>query len=218
MRYGKLFSLALMLTTTGCHSGASSTPENTGEMPFGVLGFAFFTPKALPADVTYVGFIDDKKVIYSFKTLDSVEDDYSSVEQWDKRYMRFAQFNKARHPPVTMLFCWDSVIDKKTYETRITFPESMRKKMYISTGIDMFGEKAWYSTILFGLAPEGKVRVWLQNTAGGDNLPIEPTKISTLSGDKLDGCKGSTQHPNGYLYYGETPEFIKGKTYPYGEW
>ena len=218
MRYGKLFSLALMLTTTGCHSGAPSTPEDTGEMPFGMLGFAFFTPKALPADVTYVGFIDDKKVIYSFKTLDSVEDDYSSVGQWDKRYMRFAQFNKARHPPVTMLLCWDSVIDKKTYETRITFPESMRKKMYISTGIDMFGEKAWYSTILFGLAPEGKVRVWLQNTAGGDNLPIEPTKISTLSGDKLDGCKGVTQHPNGYLYYGETPEFIKGKTYPYGEW
>ena len=128
MRYGKLFSLALMLTTTGCHSGASSTPEDTGEMPFGKLGFAFFTPKALPADVTYVGFIDDKKVIYSFKTLDSVEDDYFSVGQWDKRYMRFAQFNKARHPPVTMLFCWDSVIDKKTYETRITFPESMRKK------------------------------------------------------------------------------------------
>ncbi|WP_371973288.1 DUF2931 family protein [Lelliottia nimipressuralis] len=218
MSYGKLFSLVLMLTTTGCHSGSPLTPEDTGEMPFGMLGFAFFTPKALPADVTYVGFIDDKKVIYSFKTLDSVEDDYSSVGQWDKRYMRFAQFNKARHPPVTMLFCWDSVIDKKTYETRITFPESMRKKMYISTGIDMFGEKAWYSTILFGLAPEGKVRVWLQNTAGGDNLPIEPTKISTLSGDKLDGCKGITQHPNGYLYYGETPEFIKGKTYPYGEW
>jgi len=218
MSYGKLFSLVLMLTTTGCHSGAPLTPEDTGEMPFGKLGFAFFTPKALPADVTYVGFIDDKKVIYSFKTLDSVEDDYSSVGQWDKRYMRFAQFNKARHPPVTMLFCWDSVIDKKTYETRITFPESMRKKMYISTGIDMFGEKAWFSTILFGLAPEGKVRVWLQNTAGGDNLPIEPTKISTLSGDKLDGCKGVTQHPNGYIYYGETPEFIKGKTYPYGEW
>lgn len=217
MRYGKLFSLALMLTITGCHSGLPSTPEDTGEMPFGKLGFAFFTPKALPADVTYVGFIDDKKVIYSFKTLDSV-DDYSSVGQWDKRYMRFAQFDKARHPPVTMLFCWDSVIDKKTYETRITFPESMRKKMYISTGIDMFGEKAWYSTILFGLAPEGKVRVWLQNTAGSDNLPIEPTKISTLSGDRLDGCKGITQHPNGYLYFGETPEFIKDKTYPYGEW
>lgn len=218
MKFKKNLLCVFLLASSGCHSGAPSTPEETGEMPFGMLGFAFFTPKALPADVTYVGFIDDKKVIYSFQSLDHVEDDYSSVGKWDKRYMRFAQFNKVCHPPVTMLFCWDSVIDKKTYETRITFPESMRKKMYISTGIDMFGEKAWYSTILFGLAPEGKVRVWLQNTGGGDNLPIEPTKIATLSGTKLDGCKGITHHPEGYTYYGETPDFIKGKAYPYGEW
>lgn len=218
MKTHKSLLCALLVVASGCHSGGPSTPEETGEMPFGMLGFAFFTPKALPADVTYVGFIDDKKVIYSFQSLDHVEDDYSSVGKWDKRYMRFAQFNKARHPPVTMLFCWDSVIDKKTYETRITFPESMRARMYISTGIDMFGEKAWYSTILFGLAPEGKVRVWLQNTGGGDNLSIEPEKMVTLSGDNLDGCKGITSHPKGYTYYGETPDFIKGKTYPYGEW
>jgi len=40
----------------------------------------------------------------------------------------------------------------------------------------------------------------------------------TLSGDRLDICKGVTQHPNGYVYYGDTPQFIKGKTYPYGNW
>lgn len=218
MKYSKGLFLALLFSVAGCHSSGPITPEDTGEMPYGMWGFAFFTPKALPADVTYVGIIDDKKVLYSFKTLDRVENDASSIRQWDNRFMNFAKFNKARHPPVAMLFCWDSIIDKKTYETRIIFPASMREKMNTSTGIDWRGKEAWYSTILFGLAPEGKVRVWLQNSGGGDNLPVEPKKITTLSGDKLDGCKGITQHPNGYEYFGETPEFIKDKTYPYGNW
>jgi len=90
--------------------------------------------------------------------------------------------------------------------------------MRTSTGLDRQGNKAWYNSLLFGLAPGGKVRIWLQNSGSGDNLPVEPKKITTLSGDKLDGCKGITQHPNGYDYFGETPEFIKGKTYPYGDW
>ena len=218
MKYGKRLFLTLLLTLAGCHSADSVTPEDTGEMPYGMWEFAFFTPKALPARVTYAGIIDDKKVLYSFRNLDNVQDDDSSRGRWDQRYMRFAQFNKARHPPVAILFCWDSIIDKKTYETRIIFPLSMREKMNISTGIDRLGKKAWYSTILFGLAPEGKVRVWLQNSGGGDNLPVEPQKITTLSGDKLDGCKGITKHSKGYRYSKTTQEFIKGKTYPYGEW
>jgi hypothetical protein len=191
-------------------------------MPYGKWGFAFFTPKALPARVTYVGIIDAKKILYSFRNLDSTNDDYSTIDHWNNRYMRFTQFNKALHPPVVMMFCWDSIIDRKTYETRITFPESMRRKMNLSTGIDMFGEKAWYSTIVFGLAPEGKIRIWLQNSGGGDNLPVEPTLITTLSGDKLDGCKGITlanfdyDIPDGYSQ--ETIDAIKGKTYPYGDW
>jgi hypothetical protein len=222
MNGSKKIYLALLLTLSGCHSAGSITPEQTGEMPYGMWGFAFFTPKALPARVTYVGIIDDKKILYSFRNLDNVQRDEASIGHWDNRYMRFAQFNKARHPPVAILFCWDSIIDKKTYETRIIFPESMREKMNVSTGLDRLGEKAWYSTILFGLAPEGKVRVWLQNSGGGDNLPVEPKKITTLSGDKLDGCRGisriemSYKIPDGYDQ--STKDFIKGKTYPYGEW
>ncbi|MGI0475803.1 DUF2931 family protein, partial [Erwinia amylovora] len=48
------------------------------------------------------------------------------------------------------------------------------------------GNTAWYKTLLFGLAPEGKVRIWLQNSAAGDNVALEPKKITTLSGDQLD--------------------------------
>ncbi|MCK8161438.1 DUF2931 family protein, partial [Erwinia amylovora] len=80
--------------------------------------------------------------------------------------------NKARHPPVLMLFCWDSIIDKKTYETQIIFPPSLRKIMLTPTGKDRQGNTAWYKTLLFGLAPEGKVRIWLQNSAAGDNVAL----------------------------------------------
>ena len=90
--------------------------------------------------------------------------------------------------------------------------------MSVPIGKDWRGKKAWYKTLLFGLAPEGKVRIWLQSNSSVFNLQVEPPKIITLSGDKLDACKGVTQHPYGYVYYGETPEFIKGKTPPYGSW
>lgn len=219
MSYGKQSLFALVLALFGCQSGKSITPEETGKMPYGLIEFAFFTPKALPADVTYVGIIDDKKILYSFRSLDSIQDNWATVSTWNNKVRRHAQFNKIRHPPVTMLFCWDSVIDKKTYETHVTFPESVRQKMSVSTGLDNYGEMAWFNTLLFGLAPEGKVKVWLQNTASGNgSSPVEPEKIITFSGDKLDGCKGITQHSQGYEYTKETEEFIKGKIYPYGDW
>ncbi|PLY49716.1 hypothetical protein F153LOC_21035 [Lelliottia sp. F153] len=219
MKSGKRVFLLLLLVVAGCHSAGSLTPEETGEMPYGLWEFAFFTPKALPALVTYVGIIDDKNILYSFRTLDSTQDSWVTVGTWSNKVRRHAQFNKARHPPVAMLFCWDSTIDKKTYETRIIFPESLRSRMSVSTGVDRYGEKAWYDTLLFGLAPGGKVKVWLQNTVGGNGtIPVEPKKITTLSGDKLDGCKGITKHSKGYRYSKTTQEFIKGKTYPYGNW
>ena len=219
MKSGKRIFLLLLLAVAGCHSAGSITPEETGEMPYGLWEFAFFTPKALPALVTYVGIIDDKNIIYSFRMLDSTQDSWVTVGTWSNKVRRHAQFNKARHPPVAMLFCWDSTIDKKTYETRIIFPESLRSRMSVSTGVDRYGEKAWYDTLLFGLAPGGKVKVWLQNTVGGNGtIPVEPKKITTLTGEKLDGCKGITKHSKGYRYSKTTQEFIKDKTYPYGNW
>lgn len=53
---------------------------------------------------------------------------------------------------------------------------------------------AWYDTLLFGLALEGKVRIWLQNSAPVNNLPVEPVKITTRSGDKLDACLEGNRH------------------------
>jgi hypothetical protein len=73
------------------------------------------------------------------------------------------------------------VFDKSIYDTMMT-----------PTGKDRLGNTAWYKTLLIGLAPEGKVRIWLRNSAAGDNLPVQPRRLTTLSGDKLDACKGIT--------------------------
>ncbi|HFK5793003.1 TPA: DUF2931 family protein [Enterobacter asburiae] len=209
--------LACLFLLSGCHTGKPATPEETGGMPYGKWDFAFFTPKALYAEVTQALVIDEKGVVYTFRTLDSVQDSAITVGAWNNEVRRHAQFNKARHPPVMMLFCWDSVIDKKTYETRIVFPASLRTRMLTSTGQDSYGT-TWYDTLLIGLAPEGRVRVWLQNSGIGENLPVEPQRLTTLSGENLDACKGVTQFSHGYRYTEDTVEFIKGKTYPYGQW
>ena len=219
MRLNAVFPLLMLVMVSGCRAGEAQAPEDTGEMPYGEVDFAFFTPRALPAVVTKALIIDNEKVVSTFRTLDSTQSDPDVVGTWNNTtYGVGIQFNKVRHPPALMLFCWDSVIDKKTYETRITFSSALRKKMSVPTGKDRRGNTAWYKTLLFGLAPEGKVRIWLQNSGPAANMPVKPVKITTLSGDKLDVCKGITEHPNGYVYYGETPAFVIGKTYPYGNW
>ncbi|MGI0476607.1 DUF2931 family protein, partial [Erwinia amylovora] len=192
-----LYSLALLLLLNGCQTGEPRTPQETGEMPYGKWRFAFFTPHALPAVVTRAMIIDSEKVVSSYRTLDGTPGDPDTIQKWRDRTRIPAHFNKARHPPVLMLFCWDSIIDKKTYETQIIFPPSLRKIMLTPTGKDRQGNTAWYKTLLFGLAPEGKVRIWLQNSAAGDNVALEPKKITTLSGDQLDACKGITRHSQG---------------------
>ncbi|WHP31494.1 DUF2931 family protein [Trabulsiella odontotermitis] len=213
-----LSPLFLLVALTGCHTGEPQTPEETGEMPYGRWGFAFFTPYALPAVVTRAMIIDSEKVVSTFRMLDYTSDDPETIQTWNKRVRIQIQFNKARHPPVMMLFCWDSHIDNKTYETRIIFPPSLRETMLTPTGKDEWGNTEWYKSLLFGLAPGGKVRIWLQNSAGGDDVPLEPKKITTLSGDKLRACKGITQSDFSRDFDKDTKDFIKGKTYPYGDW
>ena len=211
-------ALILLMTLNGCQAHSPQTPEDTGEMPYGKWQFAFFTPHALPADVTRALIIDSEDIVYTFSTLDSQPGDPDTIGTWNNRVRMRAHFNKARHPPAMMLFCWDSVIDKKTYETRIVFHRSIYNTMMTPTGKDRLGNTAWYKTLLIGLAPEGKVRIWLRSSAAGDNFPVEPRRLTTLSGDKLDACKGITNHSQGYGYTKTTREFIKDKTYPYGRW
>ncbi|MEW6485214.1 MAG: DUF2931 family protein [Pseudomonadota bacterium] len=218
MKLNPLIPLLMTVMVSGCHSGESQTPEQAREMPYGLVDFAFFTPRALPAVVTRALIIDNEKLVSTFRTLDSTQENPASVGSWSSKVSRHAQFNQIRHPPAQMMFCWDSIIDKKTYETSIIFSPSLREAMSVPTGKDLSGNTAWYNTLLFGLAPEGKVRIWLQNSAPIANLPVEPLTLTTVSGDQLYGCKGITQSNFSYGYDQDIKDFIKGKTYPYGNW
>lgn len=219
MKLKTFFPLVMLIILSGCKASEPQTPEETGEMPYGRWSFAFFTPNSLPAVVTRAMIIDSEKVVSSYRTLDSTQGDPGVIGTWNnKTGSGGLHFNKARHPPALMLFCWDSIIDKKTYETRIIFQPSLSEKMLTPTGTDMYGNTAWYDTLLFGLAPEGKVKIWLQNSDGRDNVPLEPKKVTTLSGDNLDACKGITKSDFSYGYDQDIKDFIKGKIYPYGKW
>ncbi len=214
--------LIVIMSLTACQKTTKTSPLSRGDwtLPFGDWKFAFFTPYALPALVTHVRLIDTAGYLYHFFDLDPTRDDHMTREAWSRTTRSASlRFNHASFPPQYMVFCWDSIIDMKVYETSIFFPRSVWEKMRTPASYKArSGATVWYSTMLFGLAPEGKVRVWLQDVGEHPNYLIPGLKMKTVSGDQLDICRDITKHPNGYKYYGDTPAFIKGKTYPYGEW
>ncbi|HAT2696417.1 TPA: DUF2931 family protein, partial [Kluyvera intermedia] len=91
-------ALILLVALSGCQARAPQPQEETGEMPYGKWQFAFFTPHALPADVTRALIIDSEDIVYSFSTLDSQPGDPDTIGTWNNRVRMHAHFNKARHP------------------------------------------------------------------------------------------------------------------------
>ncbi|KAB8310443.1 DUF2931 family protein [Rouxiella chamberiensis] len=208
--------LLSLLLLAGCNSHAQ-TQKGSFKAPWDEWYFTFSTPKALPAQVTLVKLLDSDGYGYVFQTIDQPQGD--SVGKWDSHNgLGFSPFNKAKAPPQMIKFCWDSIIDKKVYETTLFFSPDTQNKMS-SSEPDWYNAKETYyfRYMVIGLAPEGKVRVWLKNN-GNPDLLQSSTKITTVSGKGLDMCKGVTKHPDGYIYYGDTPDFIKDKEYPYGSW
>ncbi|MGB8663221.1 MAG: DUF2931 family protein, partial [Serratia inhibens] len=182
--------------------------------------FNFFTPKALPALVTFAVVIGTDDWVFRFVTLDSTPDLDKVIGAWnDSDRAPSGHWNRIKYPPKSVFFCWDSIIDKKVYETRLTFSQSDVEKMRRpSVYKDYQGKTAYYNTLQIGLAPGGKVAVWLRGVGFEPNYRVTPSVIKTLSGDKLELCKGVTRFSNGYEYGDNTKEFIKGKKYPYGNW
>ncbi|EOC1328011.1 DUF2931 family protein [Cronobacter dublinensis] len=211
--------LAIMLILSSVSLAGCSKSANEREIkaPFDEWYFTFATPKALPAQVTLVKIIDVNGYGKVFRTIDQPQG--QSVGRWDQHAGKGrSPFNKAKSPPRAMLFCWDSIIDKKVYETTLIFHDETWQKMLTTEASNYSSKKTYYFRFMvIGLAPEGKVRVWLKNN-GRPNLEQTKTKIITVSGKDLDMCKGITGHPYGYVYYGEAPDFIKDKKYPYGNW
>lgn len=212
--------LLVILILTGCHGEAHITGAPQNDEPT-EWWFNFFTPEALPALVTFAGVQDAEGKVYEFNTLDSTRALNGVVGQWnDNARTLNGHWNHVKRPPRHIIFCWDSIIDKRVYQTSLTIPEPVVDKM-LRPGVnqDYPGKGKYYNTIQIGLAPEGKVAVWLSGVARGEpGYRITPSVLKTFSGDKLDICKGITRFSHGYEYGKDTEIFIKGKKYPYGQW
>ncbi|ELY4576650.1 DUF2931 family protein [Cronobacter turicensis] len=210
-------TLLSTLLLTACNSVSSADEQGEVKAPFDEWYFTFTTPRALPAQVTLVKMLDINGYAKIFRTIDQPQGD--SVGSWsDHAGQGKSPFNQAVSPPSMMIFCWDSIIDRKVYETSLIFSSETWQKMLRTEKSNYSPKETYYFRYLvIGLAPEGKVRVWLKNN-GRPNLEQTKTEIKTLSGKDLDMCKGVTGHPYGYVYFGETPDFIKDKKYPYGKW
>ncbi|EAA1545115.1 TPA: DUF2931 family protein [Salmonella enterica] len=216
------FRLLLLGGLLGLSVTATSKELTSLLAPYDEWYFNFFYPNALPAKVTYVELLDTDGILYRYRMLGSTNASSASVGKWNEEVMGIhSDFNKAKNPPQAMHFCWDSIIDKKVYETWITFGYPVWEMMltpYPSPWDASIQE--YHRYLVIGLAPEGRVRVWLVNN-GKPNTRLTEDKdivVETVSGEKLAMCKGVTRFSRGYKYIKETEDFIKDKKYPYGNW
>ncbi|EBW3737569.1 hypothetical protein DPF15_24845, partial [Salmonella enterica subsp. enterica serovar Lattenkamp] len=209
------FRLLLLGVLLGLSVTATSKELTSLLAPYDEWYFNFFYPNALPAKVTYVELLDTDGILYRYRMLGSTNASSASVGKWNEEVMGIhSDFNKAKNPPQAMHFCWDSIIDKKVYETWITFGYPVWEMMltpYPSPWDASIQE--YHRYLVIGLAPEGRVRVWLVNN-GKPNTRLTEDKdivVETVSGEKLAMCKGVTRFSRGYKYIKETEDFIKDK-------
>ncbi|EOC0041770.1 DUF2931 family protein [Cronobacter turicensis] len=210
-------TLLSTLLLTACNSVSSADEQGEVKAPFDKWYFTFTTPRALPAQVTLVKMLDINGYAKIFRTIDQPQGD--SVGSWsDHAGQGKSPFNQAVSPPSMMIFCWDSIIDRKVYETSLIFsPETWQKMLRTEKSNYSPKETYYFQYMVIGLAPEGKVRVWLKNN-GRPNLEQTKTEIKTRSGKDLNMCKGVTGSDFSKGYSNTTTKFIKDKTYPYGSW
>ncbi|HGG4295298.1 TPA: DUF2931 family protein [Salmonella enterica subsp. enterica serovar Cotham] len=214
--------LLLLGVLLGLSVTATSKELTSLLAPYDEWYFNFFYPNALPAKVTYVELLDTDGILYRYRMLGSTNASSASVGKWNEEVMGIhSDFNKAKNPPQAMHFCWDSIIDKKVYETWITFGYPVWEMMLTPYPSPWdAGVQEYHRYLVIGLAPEGRVRVWLVNN-GKPNTRLTEDKdivVETVSGEKLAMCKGVTRFSRGYKYIKETEDFIKDKKYPYGNW
>ena len=221
----KLLILALLLAAAGCSPHQShplqSKQAASGDwtLPYGKWNFSFITPYELPAEALHVRVIDTDGYLYTFNTLDPTSRDSESVDKWtDVIFGGSVNFNKVKKPPQYIVFCWDSYIDQQTYETSAVFGPETWLRMKTPADHTWYGETVWYDSMVFGLSPGGKVKIWFSDVAGRPSLPVTPLKLTTRSGKDLTLCKDYVVPGGSFTFLPSTQAFINGKTYPYGNW
>ncbi|HCM9559969.1 TPA: DUF2931 family protein [Enterobacter cloacae subsp. cloacae] len=226
MKKRNVLALALLLTASGCSPQKShplqSKQAASGDwtLPYDEWTFTFITPRKLPSMVNHARVIDTDGYLYTFNTLDPTSWDPASVDKWPENAHGFyANFNKVKKPPQYIVFCWESYIDQQTYETSAVFgPDTWLRMKTPADHIWSNGDPVWYDNMTFGLSPGGKVKVWLPDVAGRPSLPVKPLKMWTRSGKDLTLCKDYIVPGGTFNIIPSTQDFIKGKTYPYGNW
>ncbi|HDX4049360.1 TPA: DUF2931 family protein [Enterobacter soli] len=226
MKMKKMMALTLLLVAAGCSPHKphplQSKQAASGDwtLPYGKWIFAFITPSELPSGVQHARVIDTDGYLYTFNTLDQASPAPDSVDKWAESAHGFGdQFNKVNKPPQYIVFCWDSYIDQQAYETSVIFgPDTWLRMKTPADHTRPSGAPVWYNRMVFGLSPGGKVKIWLSDVAGRPSLPVKPLKLTTRSGKDLTLCKDYVVPGGTYTFLPETQAFIKGKTYPYGNW
>ena len=225
MKINKHVILAVMFAITGCTTQKSyplqSKQAASGDwtLPYGEWSFTFVTPRDLLADINHARVIDTDGYLYTFNTLDPTSQSHESIDKWASAVHGPGTyvFNKVKKPPQYIVFCWDSYADQKTYETSAIFgPETWQRMKTPADHTRPSGAPVWYSRMVFGLSPGGKVKVWFSDVAGRPSLPVKPRSLITLSGNDLDLCKAFNTPVENYIQSIE--EISKGRTYPYGNW
>ncbi|OKB64509.1 type VI secretion protein [Serratia marcescens] len=227
-RNNKAVIVFVLIALTGCSTGkiqsvalgdaATHTEFGYKKLPYDQWEFLFIYPWALPALATQALMVDAEGYKTTYQYVDNTEPSKVSVGRWNDRLGGVeTYYNKGKALPLMLRFCWDSVIDKKSYETQVIFKQGTWKQM-ATPFTDSYRNETYYrSTMIIGLAPEGKVSVWLGDR-GNPVVAQSDAKITTVSGEKMNMCKGVTNFPNGYGYTKGTKAFIEGKVYPYGSW
>ncbi|MDM2975703.1 DUF2931 family protein, partial [Citrobacter sp. CK198] len=197
MKRHYVLTLTLLLSITGCSPQKphplQSKQAASGDwtLPYGEWSFSFVTPSELPAEVLHARVIDTDGYLYTFNTLDPTSRSPDSIDNWATAVhgVSFNNFNKVKKPPQYIVFCWESYIDKQTYETSAVFGPETWLRMKTPADHTWDGDAVWYDNITFGLSPGGKVNVWFPDVAGRPSLPVKPLKMWTLAGNEMTLCK-----------------------------
>ncbi|ENA1771236.1 DUF2931 family protein, partial [Yersinia ruckeri] len=187
-----IFTALLLVSVTGCtaekspSAASGETAWGYKKLPYEEWKFLFIYPKALPALATQALMVDGAGYKTTYQYVDNTEPSKVSVGRWNDRLGGVqAYYNKGKALPLMLRFCWDSVIDKKSYETLVIFKKGTWEQMTAPYTDSRWDETYYRSTMIIGLAPGGKVSVWLGDR-GNPVVPQSDAKITTVSGEKME--------------------------------
>ncbi|WP_323872830.1 DUF2931 family protein, partial [Xenorhabdus doucetiae] len=105
--------------------------RNSEPLPYKKWRFQILTPEFFPASISFIQFLDEDNYIVQKFMNDGTSSDYRSVNTWNKRIGGVSDVikNHAEALPLSLTVCWDSVIDKKTYQIKFIFTPDVRKLM-----------------------------------------------------------------------------------------